>query len=323
MRGARAHTPKSISITVSVERVALNRPPQSLSCRATTGASAPPTIAFGCTCKQQPMCSRLLSPRARAAARQPNWAKAPQKGAQRAQQHARAALDARRGGRARFVPQLAHLQRIARSRNVSWQRGSASVESSPALAHQHARRGSESMRAWRVSRRGGSRAHAHQSCSLSAPSERPCSPLQVQDMHAESARASTRRTNSKGDDRDQRSSQPMHVGCYTCCRHAARLWHASGAIPELPDLGPASSLNTNQHKHTTNRHVSVQRPLLLCATPPPPKRLADAQIPSTASYLHLGTNSTHATRPSNRYLKKKRRVSEWYSDTGGATGLGG
>ena len=60
------------------------------------------------------MCARLVDLRARAAARRPNWAKAPHKGAQRAQQQASGAVDALRGGRARFVPQLAHLQCIAR-----------------------------------------------------------------------------------------------------------------------------------------------------------------------------------------------------------------
>ena len=174
------------------------------------------------------------------------------------------------------------------------------MESSPAHAHQHAKRGSESMRAWRVSRRGGSRAHAHLSCSLSAPSERPCSPLQVRGMHAESARASTRRTNSKGHDHDQRSSQPMHAGCYTCSRHAAPLWHAKGALAEPADLIAAPSRTIKTANKRRNSDVSVQRPLLLGPTPPPPKRVADAQIPPTASCLPLCTTSTHVTRPSNR-----------------------
>ena len=184
------------------------------------------------------------------------------------------------------------------------------MESSPAHAHQHAKRGSESMRAWRVSRRGGSRAHAHLSCSLSAPSERPCSPLQVHDMHAESARASTRRTNSKGDDHDQRSSQLMQVGCYTCSRHAAPLWHASSALAEPADLIAAPSRKGKTTNGRRNSYVSGQRPLLLPTTPPAQKPVAHAQVLSTASYLPLGTHSKHATRPSNRCLTKRCRVSE-------------
>ena len=173
------------------------------------------------------------------------------------------------------------------------------------------KRRSKSMRGWRI--RGGAvfRAHAHRSCSQSSPSERPWSPLQVQDMPAESARASTRCTHSTGDDHDESSSQPMHIGCYTCCHRVALLWHAIGALPEPADLIAAPSRKGKTTNGRRNSYVSGQRPLLLPTTPPAQKPVAHAQVLSTASYLPLGTHSKHATRPSNRCLTKRCRVSEW------------
>ena len=63
-------------------------------------------------------------------------------------------------------------------------------------------------------------------------------------------------------------------------------------------------------KQQTNEEIAmlVCKGRCCCVLPPPtPKRVADAQVPSTASYLPLGTSSTHATRPSNRCLTKKCR----------------
>ena len=121
------------------------------------------------------------------------------KGARQAQHHARTALNALRGSLARCVPQLLHLQCIARSRSVKWCRSPASAEGNPVRTHQHT---NEELRVCGVGEFCGEAVPGRVLTSYSANVQRPSAravPLRLMDILAESARTCRRRTHTTGD----------------------------------------------------------------------------------------------------------------------------
>ena len=205
------------------------------------------------------------------------------KGARQAQHNARSALNALRGSLARCVPQLVHLQHVARSRSVLSSRASASAEPNPALADQHT---NGAVRVCGLSRFRGEavpgRVLTKGAVSLHRPSAR-AAPLHLMDISGESACTCRRRTHTTGNEHAASACQPLLIQSCTCCRHAAHLGRACGAIQKSPDLAATVSRISIECQYSvlvTNGPGGVTR------APMRRKRAWGSKGPSLATHKH-------------------------------------